>query len=319
MAKTAARSRTPNAAQPAAEPDARDVEVLSRLMELGLEMAEVFQAQAIAAAKAGEDDKAAAAEAGFNRTALGVRRAVALKARLRQQRDEAARAADWRRDRRREEADSRRRAVAQGIGHAIAAQPDANTRERLTADLWSRLVEDERIDADRADTVLPIETLILRLGRELGLPHHVLAAGLGPEGKVRPERPRTQRRGPAIEAAGDGAAGLDPLEPPVTGFEYYRGVAASDFGGPEGECWTHCVTSGEVFDENDNVVMMLPVPDEPWRDRPPDAWAPAAAAPAMAAPPATEPEPPPDEDPAKAEHRRRQAEARRFGLTLPDL
>src|SRR5690348_14983924 len=120
MVKATARPSTPAAALPAADEAAREAEVLSRLMDLSLELAEVFQAQAIAAAKAGENDRAAAAEAGFNRTALGLRRAIALKARLRQQREEAARAADWRRDRRREEADRRRRAVAQGIGHAIA-------------------------------------------------------------------------------------------------------------------------------------------------------------------------------------------------------
>ncbi|MDR6290978.1 MULTISPECIES: hypothetical protein [Inquilinus] len=91
-----------------------------------------------------------------------------LKARLREQQEEARRQAEDRRDGRQRETAERRRGVAEGVIRAIdAATPnDSEARERLTGDLWTRL---DRIDADRADTVLPIEILVRRLCRALGL------------------------------------------------------------------------------------------------------------------------------------------------------
>ena len=134
-------------------------------------------AEAVAALQAGDLDRAGKAEAHFSRLFLGIRRAIALRARLRQQREEAQRRAASRNDRLQDEKDGRRHAVAEGVSRAIAAGK-AEARERLTLGLWERLTENERIDADLADTALPIETLILRLGRDIGLSRRALAAGL---------------------------------------------------------------------------------------------------------------------------------------------
>ncbi|MBW8729144.1 MAG: hypothetical protein JF625_28845, partial [Inquilinus limosus] len=120
---------------------------------------------------------------------LGIRRAIALQARLRQQREQAQREAEFRRKTRQNQKDDRRHAVARGIATAIAAVPDAEAQERLTIDLWDRLTEDERIDVDLADTALPIEALIASLCRALGLP----APGTPPAG------------GPATAAKSDDA------------------------------------------------------------------------------------------------------------------
>src|SRR5579885_3411939 len=104
-----------------------------------MEAARAFQAQLVKAAKAGDLDRAAVAEGGFNRSALGVRRAIALDAKLTRQKQETARQSDDRKRRRRDEAGERRREAARRVGRVIAKEPDAKTRERLTAELWTRL------------------------------------------------------------------------------------------------------------------------------------------------------------------------------------
>ena len=160
----------PSSVAPSAtEEAARDAGMLSQLAELGLDFAGAFKAAGVKAARDGDLDKAGAAETHFSSLALGIRRAIALRARLREQQEEARRQAEDRQDGRQGETAERRRSVAQGVIRAIdAATPDApDARERLTADLWTRL---DRIDADRADTILPIEILVRRLCRALGLP-----------------------------------------------------------------------------------------------------------------------------------------------------
>ncbi len=132
--------------------------VLSELTELALGLARGFQAQGVAALEAGDLDRAGEAETRFSSLFLGIRRAIALKMKLREQHEKAQREAESHKDRRRGEKDDRRRAVAERLSRAIAAEkPEA--KERLTAELWERLTEDERIDADLADTALPIEIL----------------------------------------------------------------------------------------------------------------------------------------------------------------
>ncbi|HEY9347921.1 MAG TPA: hypothetical protein VIQ53_21520, partial [Inquilinus sp.] len=139
---------TPSAASPAT--GEADIAVLSDLAGLAFELARGFQAQGVAALATGDLDRAGQAETRFSNLFLGIRRAIALKARLRQQREEAQRKAEDHRNRRQDEKDRRRRAVAEGVSHAIAAEkPEA--RERLTTELWERLTEDERIDVDLAD------------------------------------------------------------------------------------------------------------------------------------------------------------------------
>jgi hypothetical protein len=160
----------------AAPPDLGEDAILSGLIQLSAAMAKAFQAEAMAALQAGDLDRAIKAETRFSRLFLGIRRAIALKARLRQQQDEARRAADQDRDDRLDRAADRRRRVAQGVTGAIAAATagampdDTETREQLTADLWDRLAGDHRDRPDTADRALPIEDLIRSMCRALGIP-----------------------------------------------------------------------------------------------------------------------------------------------------
>jgi hypothetical protein len=154
----------------AASPAAEEAAMLSELMELAEELARAFHALALAALAAGDLDRAGEAEACFSSLFLGIRRAIALKAKLRQQREQAQRETELRRKTRQDEKDVRRQAVAQGVAAAIAAVPDTEAKEQLTAELREKLTEDERIDVDLADTALPIEALIASLCRALGLP-----------------------------------------------------------------------------------------------------------------------------------------------------
>jgi hypothetical protein len=154
----------------ATSPAADEAAMLSELMDLAEELARGFHARALAALATGDLDRAGEAETRFSSLFLGIRRAIALKARLRQQREQAQREAEIRRKIRQDEKDGRRQAVAQGVAAAIAAVPDAKVQEQLTADLREKLTEHERIDVDLADTALPIEALIASLCRALGLP-----------------------------------------------------------------------------------------------------------------------------------------------------
>jgi len=180
--------------QEAASPIADAAAMLHELMELAEELATGFQALGIAALKAGDLDRGGDAETRFSSLFLGIRRAVALKIKLREQREEARREAEHRRKSRQAEKDDRRQAVAQGVAQVIATAHDTDTRERLTVDLWEKLTEDERIDVDLADRALPVEALIASLCRALGLPPH----GTPPAG------------GPAAAKAGADAAGAGP-------------------------------------------------------------------------------------------------------------
>src|SRR4051812_29400179 len=118
MVKARTRSATPSAAPLAA--DDHDIEVLSGLMDMGYELAQGFRAAGVKAQKAGDFDKARVAETHFSSLALGIRRAIALKARLRQWREEAQRRAEGRHERRQAEKTDRRRQVAEGVARAIA-------------------------------------------------------------------------------------------------------------------------------------------------------------------------------------------------------
>jgi hypothetical protein len=161
----------PSAASPATEEADRDDVVLSELTELSLELARAIQAAGVKAAKAGDLDKAGLAETHFSQLALGIRRAIALKDRLRERQEEARREAEEGWIRWQEVRDDSRRRVARAVIRSIKATPadPPADRDRLTADLWTRLDKADRIDADRPDTVLPIETLVLRMCRDLGI------------------------------------------------------------------------------------------------------------------------------------------------------
>jgi hypothetical protein len=149
------------------------VALLSALVTLCGEFARGFQEAGVAALKAGRFEQACKAETRFSRLVTGVRRGIALMARLKEEQAEALQAAEQGRDDRLAEVADRRRQVAQGVTRAIAAAApdDADKRERLTSELWSRLSGDhpDRIDIDLKDRALPIEALIRSLCRALGL------------------------------------------------------------------------------------------------------------------------------------------------------
>ncbi|MGF6231195.1 hypothetical protein QFZ27_005150 [Inquilinus ginsengisoli] len=272
MVDDAIDAGSPSAASPATEVAAQDAVVLSELTELALGLARGFQAQGVAALDAGDLDRAGEAETRFSSLFLGIRRAIALKMKLREQHEKAQREAESHKDRRRDEKDRRRQTVAERVSRAIAAEkPEA--KERLTAELWERLAEDERIDADLADTALPIEILIQRLRRDIGLSRRALdpdgTAGADAAG---PKSPRG--------TAGRAAAAPPPQDP---SFPDEHFIWASDLGGPEGEYWRHDLSTGEVFDWSGNVVRTLPISTQPRR-----------CDPTGTAPPAPDPRPPPD-------------------------
>ncbi|MFE0756266.1 hypothetical protein ACFW16_20050 [Inquilinus sp. NPDC058860] len=224
-------------AQAGASPAADEAAMLSELMELALALARGFQALGVAALKAGDLDRGGDAESRFGSLFLGIRRAIALKARLRQEREEARRKAESRQKARQDEKDDRRQAVAQGVGAAIAGAPDtdAEAKEQLTADLWERLTEDERIDTDLADTALPIEALIAGLCRALGLP--------------------------------------PPGAPPAGGPAAATKAGTDDAGGTEGERSIHNLAAGEVLNQHREPALTRPKDDRPFGDTRPPATA----------------------------------------------
>ncbi|MBW8724921.1 MAG: hypothetical protein JF625_07175 [Inquilinus limosus] len=201
MADADTRIETAPTAPPILDEDA----ILSGLVELSMAMARAFQAEALAALQAGDLDRACKAETRFSRLSLGIRRAVALKAKLRQQQDEARRAADQDRDDRLARAADRRRRVAEGVTGSIAAATsgatpdDIETREQLTADLWDRLAGDHAGRYDRADRALPIEDLIRSMCRALGIPPDraaIAAAIAGTEAAPASSRAETAEHAP---------------------------------------------------------------------------------------------------------------------------
>ena len=70
-----------------------------------------------------------------------------------------------------EEKAQRRRQVARAVNQSIDADDkiDAEKAERLTAELWERLVEDEDLDAELAIHDHPLEEVVIHLCRDLGI------------------------------------------------------------------------------------------------------------------------------------------------------
>ncbi|WP_429231174.1 hypothetical protein [Inquilinus ginsengisoli] len=217
----ALKARLRRQRQDAATAPADEAVMLSGLMELAFALAQAFQALGVAALKAGDLDRGGDAETCFSSLFLGIRRAIALKMKLREQREQAQRQAQVAKDRLQAEKDDRRQAVAQGVAQAIAAAPDTEARERMTADLWERLTEDERIDVDLADTALPIEALIASLCRALGLPPRGTPPAGGPAAVA---KAGTAGAGPKRQASGPA--------PHRGSYNVRRASAAEDAGRP---------------------------------------------------------------------------------------
>ena len=94
--------------------------MLSGLATLAEAMAAGFQAQGMAALQADDLDRAGEAETRFSSLFLGIRRAIALKMKLRERQQKARREAEDDRGRRQDEKDDRRQAVADRVSRAIA-------------------------------------------------------------------------------------------------------------------------------------------------------------------------------------------------------
>ncbi len=269
MAKATAPSDTPAAAPPATA--TRAAAMLDELMDLGMDLARAFKAKADAALQADDLDRAVVAADSFNRTALGIRRTIVLMDRLDRQRQEARHRAESRRQRRQEEIDGRRHAVAEGLSRAIGVvKPDV--RERLTADLWDRLTEGDRIDADLADTALPVETLIQRLGRAIGLSRSAIAYGLDPAAaKARADQAAaaSKTRGPnpwdEVPGAVPEPSGQPSWPPPgLYKLGSYRLFPADDLGLPGDGNHLVNTTTGEVYSlDGKTVIHHLATDDGP--------------------------------------------------------
>jgi hypothetical protein len=274
---------------------AQEWALLSEMETLSGELARAFQVRSLAALKDEDDAKAETAATHFDDLFLGIRRSVALKARLDKQCQQQGRAAKDRRERRQDRIDQRRRKVAEGVSRAIAAAtPDAEDRDKLSTDMWERLTEGDRIDTDLADTVLPIEALILRFCRKVGVTAVWFEAT-----KAGPAEARVQ---------------LEPWPETSYGLGRFRPIPAADIGLPEGQVYMLNTDTGAVFNEDGKIVKTLtdhPMPpDSPPPDPVPDNTGPPdATAPPAAPDPAPPPGPPPREltlaERAEADRQRR--------------
>jgi len=157
-------------------------------------------------------------------------------------------------------------------------------------------VVDERLDADLADTALPIEVLIQGLCRELGLAATWLDTANGT---------------PGVAAAKVAAWQESPY-----GIGRFRLIPAADIGLPDGEQYVINTDTGAVFNEAGEIVRTLtdtPTPTEAASDEPPstepgpgDTGPPAATAPpAVPTPTATAPPELTLEERAEADRQRR--------------
>ena len=283
----AATPPEPPTAAPAAEAFAQEWALLSEMEALSVGFAREFKVHAVAALQERQDmAEAGAAETRFTHLYTGMRRSIALKARLHEQRQKARHAAEDRRDAAQAERAERRRAVAQGVIQAIdAATPDApEARERLTGEMWDRLDTCDRIDVDRPDTVPPIDVLIRQMCRNLGIKPEgpVFATGTEPEGE-------------------DGAEEAETLS--VAGIRFRRGrfrrVPSAELGRPPTEHYMFDTDTDEIFPPPPPPLAASADPD----GAPPD---PGDARPSAATGP---PGGPSDEELIAAEIRRREAQA----------
>jgi hypothetical protein len=285
MTQAATTPATPAAGSPAAEAFAQEVALLSEMEALSVAFAREFQVHGATALRENKDlAEAGAAETHFSHLFLGMRRSIALKARLLKQRQGARHVAEDRRDEAQAERAERRRAVAQGVIQAIdAATSDApEARERLTVEMWDRMdncdrPETDRIDIDRPDTIPPIDVLIRQMCRNLGIK---------PEGPAFATVTKVKDEAPAGEA--------EILS--VAGIRFRRGrfrrVPSAELGRP--------VTEHYMLDTDTDEIFPSPPPPLPGGPDPGDPGPSAATGP---------PDGPSDEELIAAEIRRRENQA----------
>ena len=144
-----------------------ELKMLSALADLGLELARLFQAEAIAAFQRGDIDRALVLERRFSHMALGVRRAIALRMRLREEQEKARREAESA-PRQAAPASRPQPATIQDTGPAAAAAPEADAGETAQPTVDPAPSGRERTHADRPDKVLPLDALVRNFCRTLG-------------------------------------------------------------------------------------------------------------------------------------------------------
>ena len=151
---------------------ARADRMLARLADMAMERCEALQAAFLAATKAGDFRSVKVIDLAFDRAARCLRRTLALEHHFAQQRQEMLDQAEDGEIRQAEAKDTRRREVAGIVTDAIERDPEIGSdteRAERTVDLWERLLENDDINAALALAKLPIEEIVLRLCRDLGI------------------------------------------------------------------------------------------------------------------------------------------------------
>ena len=167
------QSDSPPSVPPGLDPDRaeRAARMLDRFAEMAMEQAEAMHQAALAAAKAGDSAGAKAFSAIFDDAGRSLRRSLALQVRLAREQQEATEKKAAAVRARGEEKAQRRRQVARAVNRSIDADDkiDAKKAERLSAELWERLIEDEDLDAELAILDHPLEEVVIHLCRDLGI------------------------------------------------------------------------------------------------------------------------------------------------------
>jgi len=167
------RSDSTPSVPPGLDPDRaeRAAHMLNRFAEMAVEQAEAMHQAALAAAKAGDSAAAKAFSAIFDHAGRSLRRSLALQVRLAREQLEAVEKKAAAVRARGEEKAQRRRQVARAVNRSIDADDKigADKAERLTAELWERLIEDEDLDAELALLDHPLEEIVIHLCRDLGI------------------------------------------------------------------------------------------------------------------------------------------------------
>ena len=197
--------------------------VLDRMADMAMERAEALHAASLDAIR----DRDAAAtrefELAFDRLGRGLRHTLALQAHFaRQDREATDKDATRARARATEKAERRNR-VARIVAHSICSDQaiDFRTGAHLANGMWEQLIETREIDEALALADHPIEEIVLRLCRDMGVkPELVLLLDPdGPEARTPPRRYASETYLPDEE---DEVDDWWPNEGPDQGRYWYR-------------------------------------------------------------------------------------------------
>ena len=166
-----------NASRPTPDPaPARDdsavvAEMMMEIATLSMVRVRLEHDMIVASAKAGDIEAVCALERTFAQVNLGIRRALAFKAKLERQHQKVAEKEDAVVAERRQARRQQEREVAAAVDSQIqGADPaiEKDQAERLLSDLYDRMETDEDLIGDLER--LPFKTVIRRLCEELGIP-----------------------------------------------------------------------------------------------------------------------------------------------------